>query len=223
MTQKSLEERFNALEHEVKRLQAVNEIQNVFSKLDYLHSTGIQNESLELFASTMPDVSIEISNGGVYIGSNGIKKPGFGGQTDSRKGIPGNLGIHCRTSPIIEVAGDCKTAKAMWISPGLETDFGPKVQSYWCWCKYGVDYIKENGKWKIWHLHTYPIFKVPYEKSWTESPPNLSGPRRPIPESVKPDKPTTYVWEYTREGVYENIPAPPEPYETWDGKSMAIP
>jgi hypothetical protein len=223
MAVKTLEQRFTDLEHEVKRLQAYVEIQNVMSKLDAWHSTGMEKEAMTLFALTMPDVSAEIADGGVYVGAASIRKIALGVEGFVMERPPGGLGIHCRTSPLIEVAGDCKTAKALWMSPGLETDGAPKYQAYWCWCRYGIDFIKENGQWKIWHLHTYPIFKIPYEKSWTESPANLSGPKRQMPEAMKPDKPTTYMYEYTRELPYENIPAPPEPYETWDGKSMALP
>ena len=42
-----------------------------------------------------------------------------------------------------------------------------------------------------------------------------------LPDEIKPDKPSTYLWEYSTDRVYENVPAPPEPYETWDGKGVA--
>jgi hypothetical protein len=42
-----------------------------------------------------------------------------------------------------------------------------------------------------------------------------------VPDELKPDRPTTYFWEYSTTRVYENVPAPPEPYEIWDSKSVA--
>jgi hypothetical protein len=225
MATNNLEQTVKNMQREIERLQAVNEIQNLFSKLDCWHSTGMEEEAMTLFAMTMPDVSVEVANMGVYVGEASIRK--MGGLDDSPLGDirkPGSLGIHCRTSPIIEVAKDCKTAKGWWMSPGLETgNMGGKWEGTWCWCKYGVDFIKENGKWKIWHIHTYPIFKVDYYKSWIDTTPLTSLPLSGVFEALKPDKPTTYLYEYTKNRVYENIPAPPEPYETWDGKTMAAP
>lgn len=61
---------------------------------------------------------------------------------------------------------------------------------------------------------------TPYEKSWAEAPPSTSRPWI-VPDELKPDRPTTYLWEYSPDRKTENVPAPPEPYETWDGKSVA--
>jgi hypothetical protein len=32
-----------------------------------------------------------------------------------------------------------------------------------------VDFIKEDGKWKIWHANLLVQFMTPFEKSWVES------------------------------------------------------
>jgi hypothetical protein len=226
---KSIDERVTDLEkqnksfkHEIERLQAINEIQNLFSTLDYFHSTAKEDEAGQLFALTMADVSAEIAGGGVYVGKESIIKVGHGVE-GSGIPTPGHLGLHTRTTPVIQVAGDGKTAKGLWLSPGLETfEKDGKFDGQWCWCKYGVDFIKENGKWKIWHLHTYPIFRIPYYKSWVDAPATAALPRD-LPDRLRPNKPTTYLYEYTTTALYENIPAPPQPYETWDGKTMAAP
>ncbi|MEM2425322.1 MAG: hypothetical protein QXM00_12775, partial [Candidatus Bathyarchaeia archaeon] len=94
----------------------------------------------------------------------------------------------------------------------------------WAWLKYGIDFVKENGKWKIWHFKMYPIFLTPYNKSWVEeSRPETGTLPFQVPEHLKPDRPTTYYWEYSPTAKTENIPPPPEPYEKWDGKSVAFP
>jgi hypothetical protein len=129
----------------------------------------------------------------------------------------GVMNIHALTTPVVEVAGDGKTAKGIWLSIGVETGPEPgkdKPQGYWAWCKYGVDFIKEEGKWKIWHLHVYGLFRTPYEKSWVEAEkPGVL----PIPEELKPDRATTHpLWTYSPTAVAELVPAPPEAYDTWD-------
>ena len=67
--------------------------------------------------------------------------------------LKGNMNLHTLTTPVIEVADDGKTAKGLWISPGVECPrvplFGGEHQAAWCWIKYGVDFAKEDGKWKV--------------------------------------------------------------------------
>jgi len=224
---RELEEKIKKLEGEIERLKAVHEIQNLMSKYEYYHTADMQEETVELFAKKTPDVSAEIADWGVYEGVEGIKRLFLG----VHRLIPdrtGTMFIHTLTTPVIEVAKDGKTAKAIWLSPGVETtrDKKGRLRAYWAWCKYGVDFIKEDGKWKIWHFHVYPIFMTYYEKSWVEtSSRKVEREERGfhIPEHLKPDRPTTYYWEYSPTAKTENIPPPPEPYEKWDGKSVAFP
>ena len=215
MALKSLEER-------IQRLEDIHEIQNLFSRYEYYHTADMQEETVELYAQKAPDVSAEIANWGVYVGIEGIKRLFLGlHRQGGEEALIGGMHMHTLTTPVIEVAGDGKTAKGVWISPGHETmKAGEKPQAAWCWLKYGCDFIKEDGKWKIWHSHVYPIFMTPYEKSWVEAPPSTSFPRT-VPDELKPDRSTTHLWEYSPDRKIENVPAPPEPYETWDGISMA--
>jgi len=65
--------------------------------------------------------------------------------------------MHTSTTPIIEIAGDGKTAKGVWYSPGIglmgRTDNSKiGVTGTLFYEKYGGDFVKENGVWKIWHL-----------------------------------------------------------------------
>ena len=43
-----------------------------------------------------------------------------------------------------------------------------KAKSAWDFKRYGVDFTKEDGKWRIWHLVTYTDFVTPPNVSWTE-------------------------------------------------------
>ena len=75
-------------------------------------------------------------------------------------------------TPIIEVAKDLKTARALWLSPGLlnRRDDSGKLYARRGWAKYAADFIKEDGEWKFWHLHVDPTFRTPFDKGWVESP-----------------------------------------------------
>jgi hypothetical protein len=75
-------------------------------------------------------------------------------------GIGGEWASHTQSTPIIEVAGDGKTAKGIWESPGLHMqaqigDGKVSKQGGWFWEKYAADFVKEDGKWKIWHIAMY--------------------------------------------------------------------
>ncbi|WP_285018969.1 nuclear transport factor 2 family protein [Novosphingobium sp. fls2-241-R2A-195] len=65
--------------------------------------------------------------------------------------------MHTSTTPVIEISGDGKTAQGAWYSPG--TGVMPvyengkiHLQAMLFFEKYGGDFVKENGVWKIWHL-----------------------------------------------------------------------
>lgn len=65
--------------------------------------------------------------------------------------------MHTSTTAVIEVAGDGKTAKGVWYSPGVGimghvSDNKIGVTGSLFFEKYAGDFVKEDGVWKIWHL-----------------------------------------------------------------------
>jgi hypothetical protein len=205
-------------EQQIQQLIDIHQIQNLMSRYEYVHVAGPHPEEADLFAQRTPDVKLEIANLGVWDGIESIRR-WYKGNSDhaDKHGRIGQLHLHTLTTPVIEVAGDGKTAQGVWISPGVETGPMPgssEVLAAWQWVKYGVDFIIEDGEWKIWHFHIYRIFFASYNKSWAE------GPQRPsfvtLPDEIKPNRPPTYEWQYSPQVAPENVPAPPTPYETWD-------
>ena len=167
---KNLEETIRSDKREIERLQAVNEIQNLMSKYEYLHMTGRQKEKMELYAKNAPDVRISIKEMGYWEGPDAPQRAwGIGERQSAEQGNVGTMGIHPTTTPIIEVAGDGKTAKGVWIGTGFvaskDRETG-KPRCMWEWDRYGVDFVKEDGKWKFWHFNGMVQFASPYEKSW---------------------------------------------------------
>ena len=83
---------------------------------------------------------------------------------------PGMSFIHTLTTPVIEVAEDGRTAKGAWISPGFTTmPTMEKLEAYWHWDRYGVDFIREDGHWKIWHFFVGREFTTAYDKNWVDT------------------------------------------------------
>jgi hypothetical protein len=136
----------------------------------------------------------------------------------SVKDVPENLGagdewaMHTNTTPVLEIAGDGKTAKGVWYSPGMGLfsrieDGKAVVKGTFFWEKYAADFIKENGAWKIWHLQMAYDFTPSLDDKWLntdtkaevqagekiqELPPGFSKPKYSYPKYSPSRVPTIY-------------------------------
>jgi hypothetical protein len=150
---------------------------------------------------------------------------------------PENVGIgymyfmHTNLTPVIEIAGDGKTAKGIWysiglsVTPGFESNGKTTLRSNWQPEKYAVDFIKEDGKWKIWHFVNIfepameqgsQIYNMEMAKAHGsmgvlpgEQPPTGMG----IVHYVTKKVPDLYAWTPTT--VPKIFPKFPEPYYTF--------
>jgi len=175
----------------IQMLQDVHEIQNLMGKYVYWHEVERDPEFPDtIYAMKTPGVSAEVAGMGAYVGTESIHRffkpmPGMEpGAKTSRKGV---LFTHPLATPVIEVAGDGKTAKGVWMSPGYEG--GVKdIGGCFVYTKYGVDFAKENGKWKVWHYHVYRVFMTPWN-----TPYKMNGKR--TLETNKRDLKVCPVWQ----------------------------
>ena len=214
MAQKSLEERFERLEAAYERLEAVHEIQNVMSRYEYFLSAGKYEDIVGLFAQKTPGVTAEIGSRGVYEGIDGVRKLYPVIHTSTEGDRVGWMAEHDLTTPVIEVAKDGKTAKAIWLAPGVLADTNKetgKRQAWWIWDRDAMHFVKEDGEWKIWHFHVISTFRTPYEDGWVKTPRIEPVAAQGLP---KPDRPTTYHQPYNP-NIVNKCPLPPEPYETY--------
>lgn len=161
------------------------EIQNIMSWHVMYHCYGEHREEMENIWVQEPENQATASfgqNQGFYVGYGSIwdayvdghdtswlssaksycekNNIDISGWTDEEilevYGGVGQLLLHVTTTAIIEVAADGKTAKAFWYSPGMIAETGQSGNTIWE--AYGVDFVKENGVWKIWHLHMFTDF-----------------------------------------------------------------
>lgn len=229
MATKSIEEKIQSLEkiikkqqHELERQAAINEVQNLMNRYEWLLGTGHVKEVVDMFALKTPGVRAEMV-WGIYEGAEGIKKLylDIHGEVMKIGKMPGGLAILTNTTSVIEIAGDGKTAKAVWICPGIDTGTygqGGKPRAHWAWARRAADFVKEDGKWKIWHYTAaHGIFFSPFEKSWVEGSTHPSG---EMPPGLQPNRPPRKSpWFYSPEAIWELDPVPPEPYNTFDEKT----
>ena len=208
------------IEQRLEKLEAAQAIENIQARYDYYHSVHLHEERLPLFALDTPGVRVEL-DWGAYEGREGVERFFRKYQEMTHQPTPGALAIHTLTTPLIEVADDLQTAKAMWISPGVGSGVlpdappGTRPGAGWMWIRYSTDFVKEHGSWKIWHLNIKMILFAPYEKSWVEAEPPPA--RRQVPPGCEPDRvPENPVAGYAVDRVYEIVPPPPVPYATFD-------
>jgi hypothetical protein len=221
MVNNSTEQRIAKLEHEIMRLQAINEIQNVMGQYEAIHNSTDVHRSWELWARHTPDTWLEISNWGRFEGIENIKRLWWD-NSPKGKPIPGMMFEHPIETPVIVVAKDGQTARATWMSLGHETGVAPdgKASATWCYGKYACDFVKEDGAWKLWHFKWFRMFITPYDTPWPDreivnGSEKMQGGGGGIPDYAKP---VAYHKPYTKDLVMTSIPPAPAPYETYTEK-----
>lgn len=213
------------------RAADIADINNLMSLHSWYHAAMQNDVELEKIWSKRDDV-IWAQQTGYYKGMASIRK--YYGQKATPDTTEGGFVWHTITSPVVVVADDRQTAKGVWYTPGvggkLERD--GRGNAGWMWEKYGVDFVREQGEWKIWHMKVYTDFSVPVGGRMGEGggmgpPPSAekvgatetrgSAP----PASAAPPQPQ---WDYTYQHPYQGwapgvspklVPQPPKPYRTF--------
>ena len=90
---KNTQERIAAIKHEIDRLRAYNEIQNLVAKYMNVHTHVTMDQSVECFALKQPDVSVEIAMWGKLVGPENVKRMYTGGP-DKKEPMPGGMVEH---------------------------------------------------------------------------------------------------------------------------------
>jgi hypothetical protein len=135
--------------------------------------------------------------------------------------------MHGMTTPIIEVAADGKTARGLWLMIGAESGGmpGKPTEANWAAGQFAMDFIKENGEWKIWRYNTVGLIFSPFDKGWhRDNPiPVMVNAATKRPPEFTPDRPPSFEYMWSPDKYIENIPPVPLPYETWDDSLACVP
>jgi hypothetical protein len=217
---------------EMARLQKaldIAEIQNLMSLHAWYHAVSMNDVELEKIWSKRDDI-VWGQNSGYWVGRDAIVE--YYGRHVERKDTKGMFVWHTITTPVIEVAGDRKTAKGVWYTPGVVGGFD--INSFnWMFERYGVDFVFEDGAWKVWHMVVYtdaawPLNGTISADGMAFGPPPPASDEGTGGETIGAEaakapapggKPTVQKVIYkgvspTTEQVL--VPRPPEPYETWE-------
>ena len=108
-----------------ERLRAVREIENMMGRYSFFHTAMRHIDYLKLW-SKRDDCSLDMPWGS-YTGYQGVKTcyledHGDRSYPETWEFMVGLFPMHTHTTGVIEVAGDLKTARGCWLSPGEEQD-----------------------------------------------------------------------------------------------------
>ncbi|MCX7911724.1 MAG: nuclear transport factor 2 family protein [Dehalococcoidales bacterium] len=188
----ALKKKFEERERDVRTLKDIEEIKRLQCAYGYYLERWMSDEIIACFANR-PDVSATLVEG-TYKGPEGIRRY-FG---KSRAMPPEFLHLVMQVSPVITVSPDGMTAKGRWYGWGtiLFRPTQPLDPTYMC-VIYEMDYIKEDGVWKIWHLrlnmhYAYNSGRAP------AGPPDEPGMR----VKLSPDEWAPYDTQYPSGYIY---------------------
>jgi hypothetical protein len=162
------EARLKALEKKVGILEDINEVKRLQRVYSYYVMHMMRDEIYNLFADR-DDVTLHWLEG-TWKGKEGVKRY-FGVGSDRPESPPGFLHQVMPIAGVVDVAPDGKTAKGRWYSFGgvaVPDQKTGKTRPSIVGGLYEIDYIKENGVWKMWKIDwIIPLgIRIPPE-SWT--------------------------------------------------------
>ena len=139
-----LKKKMQKLNHRIECLQAGDACENLMDKYQYYHMRGMRTEETHLFALKSPGACVEML-WGIYDEPEAVIRWSIAQGMGPRVGqLLGNRGSqHAMCTPIIEVAKDGQTARGLWLFFGY---YGGS----WGAGQFAMDFIKEDGEWKIW-------------------------------------------------------------------------
>ncbi|KAH7016990.1 SnoaL-like domain-containing protein [Ilyonectria destructans] len=180
----ALEARVVAAERLAQRAYDRGAVENVFSKYMHLHNVFEDEQIKPLWVKKGTEgIHAQYTNVGVYTDYDSVMAYHSG-----RPSPTGKLILHETTTPLIEVAEDGETAKGFWLMAGVESGLsdpsnvgampeflyepedknvdGKRVWTHWVWCQYALDFLKQDGEWKIWHFRCLEVTRAPFSENW---------------------------------------------------------
>ncbi len=145
----------------------------------------------------------------------------FAGKTEQEAYGCGLINYKPLDTPVVEIAGDGKTARCIYTCRNSFSDLrpsGPVAFYEWGWVT--ADLVREKGDWKIWHLQLLHDVLVQAGLAYTET--EKPFPAVPGFEEIaefrmpEPNVRTTLRRAYGTDRPKTLSPQVPQPYETFD-------
>jgi hypothetical protein len=188
---KSLKKQVKARDRQIQTLRDIEDIKRLQCAYGYYLERWMSDEIIDCF-SRSPEVSGTFVEG-TYQGPEGIRRY-FG---KGRVTPPEFLHLVMQVSPVITVDKDGKTARGRWYGYGtILSRFSTPLDPTYMMVIYEMDYIKEDGVWKILHLR----LNMHYAHTPGRKPPPASADRPRI--KLSPDVWAEYDTQYPSGYIY---------------------
>lgn len=207
------------VEFDLEKLSAIRDCTKLMSLLQHYISRSQMTEAVSLWARR-PDSCFQ-AVWGSYVGYDSIERcflRDFGDRRDpgDQEALKGYVCMQGVNSERLCIAGDLQTARGLWRSMGVDAcgkvvrrkqDVG---RAFWTMSKYGVDFLRDNGQWKIWHILMASVLHCPYDTKWGACESYGGFPLRATTEDLPPALP---VYDYSLDSHYDHDrPEVPEEY-----------
>lgn len=227
-------------EEKLSRWEDVREIKNLIGCMSTDYTLKEERGMVQNYWSARDDISLGV-NAGYFVGPQEVARY-YQGEEDRiqaesamiQAAFPEELGSKSREevhgvgmltykpvdTAVIEVAGDRQTAKGLWMIRGSHSQIttgGPV--GYWEWSWLAVDFVREDGEWKIWHqLYLVEIDRpcgypfVGPEHTYKPRPEFADAAKITLPE---PTVKVTLRENYSASRPFAGSPEVPVPYDTF--------
>jgi hypothetical protein len=199
MTVKELETKISQLENQVRELKDIEEIKNLQRAYGYYLEHFMSDEVVDCFSDS-PDTLLDIFIG-KFKGKKGVRKFLEGMLTKEELKSPELLHMVMQISGIVHVEPDGKTAKGRWHGWGvIAMPRGGGVEQFFIHGIYEMEYVKENGVWKIKVCQFNRILFFPPGEGWvkaervaTRNPKKIAPFSPDFAQTVDPSYGTGYI------------------------------
>ncbi len=199
-----------------------------------------EQEIFDLFWSSKEDICLSF-NDGAYVGTEAVSgyymacyernklvaklmqarfPEKLGGLSEEEIYGIGPFKVKPLSSPVIEIAADGATGKGLWHCQGAYNDVeacGPVAN--WTWGYFAVDFVREEGEWKVWHMSYINDVDCICGQSWGKEKKPL--PALPEFAALSDFQYPAYTVKktvrelYTPQRPHTDAPAIPQPYDTF--------
>ena len=162
-------------------------------------------------------------NWGYYVGMDAIREYYVKEHNRKIDALPGKghadgcLFYHPASTGLVREAYDGKTARGLWYCISQETlpISEHEADARWYMEKLAIDFLKEDGQWKIWHVVVATDLQSEAGANYMEQKVDL--PDEENPAYVEFGTPTISMRTHNeRYNWLDNYPAPPVPYATFN-------
>ena len=210
----------------IQRVWDVENVKKLCAKRCYYIANDWRERELEELWVTGEEAQKTASfgrNWGYYVGMDAIREYYVNRHNGLLDALPGKnrgdgcLFFHPASTGLVREAFDGKTARGLWYCISQETlpDGTGQADARWYMEKLAIDFLKEDGQWRIWHVVVATDLQSEAGQNYMEQPVDLPDEEnRAFVEFGTPTLPMRTHNE--RYNWLDNYPAPPAPYAAFD-------